>query len=103
MCQAYEAERNLVIMLEGAATLKGFISAKMGLPKSAKPPHTLHGRDWDHGWECWHGGILPWELESKLDLYSRQAARENFERDRTLPAVLEEEIKFREQMIRAEL
>ena len=98
MCQAYEAERASIIASENYATIKGFMAARKGLPKSANPYHkkfdTYRREAWDHGWNCWRKPrVLPWALEQKYHREGRyadaQKAREQFELTGKIPAELE--------------
>lgn len=97
MCQAYDGERASIIAGENSAAIEGFAAARKGLPKSTNPfvkfglKYNLEA--WDHGWGCWHEGILPWALERQYYLKGKflegQKIREQFAKTREIPAELE--------------
>ncbi len=94
MCQAYDAEWASITAGENQATIEGFGAARKGLPKSANPYIKLSKYDreaWDHGWECWRYGILPWALEKYFagDRSRIEDARGRFGLTKKLPPELE--------------
>lgn len=108
MCQAYAAERNWVVTIEGNATIKGFVAARAGKPKRANPYDGFssdYKKAWDHGWGCWHSKkpILPYELECKLPLGERTSARLRFEKTRELPEVIIDTVEYWNRVAEADV
>lgn len=72
MCQAYDSERSFILSMEGTETVNGFKAALNHQPKKKNPWSRYKecfgflAESWDHGWECFEGGLLPWEIESEL-------------------------------------
>lgn len=97
MCQAYDAERAVILAKENLATLRGFAAARLARQKSENPYHQkgeMYSFDaWNHGWNCWWERILPWALEktyhSRGDYAGAQQARFSFEKTGKLPEELE--------------
>lgn len=85
MDQVYSTQDALIVILEGAATKKGFIAARAGAPNAPENKNTspyFHD-SWKHGWQCWHLNIMPYQIERALtELYGGDAmiaARSLFE------------------------
>ena len=107
MCQAYEAERNLIVLFENNAMIKGFAAARRGVLKKHNPYHKFekYSREaWDHGWACWHSKkpLLPWALEQQLPFGERTKARLRFEKTRKLPEALLRAVEFWDQVAAAD-
>lgn len=95
MCQAYDGEKALIAAGESHATIAGFTAARKGIPQSANPCgrfEQYNRNAWNHGWACWHEGILPWALERQYHdegrLSDAQKAHEQFRLTRELPVDL---------------
>lgn len=95
MCQAYDGEKALIAAGENHATIAGFTVASKGTLQSANPYSRFeqYNRNaWNHGWSCWHEGILPWAIERQYrderELLDIKNVHAQFRLTRELPADL---------------
>lgn len=58
MCQAYEAERSLCLIIERQKRDAGYEAAKNGEPKI--PPSPYWAVYWAQGYDCFLSGSKPW-------------------------------------------
>lgn len=66
MCQAYEAERSMIVAGEDRAIRKGYQAALDGKPRDlpTEYEHTLYDKAaWFHGYDCVKAGIKPFAVE----------------------------------------
>ena len=75
MCEYYETERRFMVDSENRASREGYEAAQRGNranPYSGPFLKSMHA-SWEHGWNCWKAGLVPWGVERQRRSGSDQA------------------------------